>query len=88
MSLSLTLSIYYLSMFEDFSMIEHKTIELAEYIVCVMKSLIHITTDHKSPIRLPCWLSLPISSATAIERAGMLYTSGENEEVIRRREDH
>lgn len=58
MSLSLTLSIYYLSMIEDFSMIEHKTIELAEYIVCVMKSLIHITTDHKSPIRLPCWLSL------------------------------
>ena len=61
MSLSLTLSIYYLSMIEDFSMIEHKTIELAEYIVCVMKSLIHITTDHKSPIRLPCWLSLSLS---------------------------
>lgn len=67
MSLSLTLSIYYLSMIEDFSMIEHKTIELAEYIVCVMKSLIHITTDHKSPIRLPCWLS-PIYTTTEIER--------------------
>lgn len=35
-------------------------------IICVMKSLIHITTDHKSPIRL-CLV---------------MYEERENEEVI------